>query len=61
MEWLDLDHSLGEWLLFLLAIIILVAVKLYARKRRRQVAEADAAERQARREAMDAEERRDQD
>lgn len=51
MEWIELDHSLIEWLLFIAAISILIAVKVYARKRRRMVAEQDAERRRMQQEA----------
>ena len=53
MDWIDLDHSLLEWLLFLAVIAILIAIKLVARKHRRAIAEEDAARRHAEKESRE--------
>ncbi len=35
---IDLEHSLVRWLLFFAVLIVLIAVKIYVRKRRKKVA-----------------------
>jgi hypothetical protein len=35
---IDLEHSLVRWILFVAVLIVLIAVKVYVRKRRKEVA-----------------------